>query len=84
MKPVGISAIVGPGRRLGSIDDYAEFRHALAQHCYEAALIVEAFSREWYSKANWKGGITEARASGFTYVAFKKLREELRRRAANG
>jgi hypothetical protein len=75
---------VGPGRRLRTIDDYAEFRHALAQHCYEAALIVEAFSREWYSKANWKGGITEARASGFTYVAFKKLREELRRRAANG
>jgi len=74
---------VGPGRGLRSIGDYAEFRHALAQHCYEAALIVEAFSSEWYSKANWKGGITEAKAAGFTYVAFKKLREELRRRAAD-
>ena len=74
---------VGPGRGTRSIGDYADFRQALAQHCYEAAFIVEAFSGEWYSKANWKGGITQARAAGFTYVAFKKLREELRRRAAD-
>ena len=74
---------IGPGRSLRSISDYADFRQALAQHCYEAALIVEAFSGEWYSKANWKGGVTEARAAGFTHVAFKKLREELRRRATH-
>jgi hypothetical protein len=74
---------VGPDRGLRSIADYADFRQALAQHCFEAALIVEAFSSEWYSKANWRGGITEAKAAGFSYVAFKKLREELRQRAAD-
>jgi hypothetical protein len=74
---------IGPRRGLRSIEDYGAFRQALALHCYEAALIVEAFSSEWYAKANWKGGITEAKAAGFTYVAFKKLREELRRRAVD-
>ena len=63
---------VGPGRGVRSIGDYAEFRHALAQHCYEAALIVEAFSSEWYSKANWKGGITEARGCRLHTRRFQK------------
>jgi hypothetical protein len=74
---------IGPGRGMRSIANYAAFRQALARHCYESALIVETFSGEWYSKANWKGGITKAKVAGFTYVAFKKLREELRRRAAD-
>jgi hypothetical protein len=72
---------VGPDRGLRSMDDYADFRQALAQHCYEATLIVEASASEWYSNTNWKGEITEPRAFAFTYDAFKRLREELRRRA---
>ena len=76
-----ISDHIGPGRSLRSIDDNVAFRAALAQHCFEAAGIIEVFSRDWYSKANWEGGITRAKAAGFTYVAFKKLREELRQRA---
>ena len=75
---------IGPGRGFRSLSDYVAFRQALAQHCYEAALIVEAFSGEWYSKANWEGGITPAKAAGFAHAAFRKLREELRRRAADG
>ena len=74
---------IGPGRGFRSLNDQAVFRQALNQHCYEAALIVEAFSRQWYSKANWEGGVTPAKAAGFVHVAFKKLREELRRRAAD-
>ncbi len=72
----------GPGRGFRSLDDQEVFRRALTQHCYEAALIVETFSRQWYSKANWQGGVTPAKAAGFVNVAFKKLREELRRRTA--
>ena len=74
---------IGPGRGFRSLDDQDVFRRALTQHCYEAALIVETFSRQWYSKANWQGGVTPAKAAGFVHVAFKKLREELRRRAAD-
>jgi hypothetical protein len=75
---------IGPGRRFRSVGNQSEFREARAQHCYEAALIVEAFSGEWYSKTNWLGGITPAKAAGFSHIAFKKLRAELRRRAADG
>jgi hypothetical protein len=74
---------VGPGRALRSIADYAEFRRALAQHCFAVALIVEDLSCEWYSKSNWRGEITEAKATGFAHVAFKRLREELRRRTGD-
>jgi len=74
---------IGPNRSLRSIGDHGDFRQALAQYCFEAALIVETFSGEWYSKANWKGGITEAKAASFTHVAFKKLRAELRQRATD-
>ena len=74
---------IGPGRGFRSLNDQDVFRRALAQHCYEAALIVESFSRQWYSKTNWQGGVTPAKAASFIHVAFKKLREELRRRAAD-
>jgi hypothetical protein len=74
---------IGPGRGFRSLNDQDVFRRALAQHCYEAARIVEGFSRDWYSKTNWQGGVTPAKAAGFVHVAFKKLREELRQRAAD-
>jgi hypothetical protein len=74
---------IGPGRGFRSLSDHVAFRQALAQHCYEAALIVETFSSKWYSKTNWEGGVTPSKASGFAHVAFKKLREELRRRASD-
>lgn len=74
---------IGPGRGFRSLNDQDEFRRALALHCYEAALIVELFSRAWYSKTNWQGGVTPAKAASFIHIAFKKLREELRRRGAD-
>jgi len=74
---------IGPGRNFGSLGEHTAFREALAQRCYEAALIVEAASGEWYSTTNWQGGITPAKAAGFIHVAFRKLREELQRRAAD-
>lgn len=74
---------IGPGRAFGSLSEHTAFREALAQRCYEAALIIEASSAEWYSTTNWQGGITPAKAAGFIHVAFRKLREELQRRAAD-
>lgn len=74
---------IGPGRGFGSLSEHNAFRQALTQRCYEAALVVEASSGEWYSRANWQGGITPEKAAGFIRVAFKKLREELQRRAVD-
>ena len=74
---------IGPGHGFRSVSDQTEFRQALALHCYEAALIVEEFSRAWYAKTNWQGGVTPAKAAGFVHVAFRKVRAELRQRAAH-
>ena len=74
---------VGPGRGFASLADHTAFRQELAQHCYEAALIVEEFSRDWYAKTIWQGGITPAKTAAFVHVAFRKLRAELRQRLAH-
>jgi hypothetical protein len=76
-----VSDHVGPDRGLRSMGDYADLRQALARHCYEVAIILEASAHEWYSNANWKGEITEPGAADFAYDAFRRLRDELRRRA---
>jgi hypothetical protein len=74
---------VGPGRGFESVSDYAEFRQALAQHCYESALVVERFSRDWYVKSNWQGGVTQAKVTTFVHDALRKLRAELRQRGGH-
>lgn len=74
---------IGPGRGFGTVSDQTEFRQALALHCYEAALVVEEFSRAWYAKTNWQGGVTPAKAASFIHVAFRKIRTELRERTAH-
>jgi hypothetical protein len=71
---------VGPGKALASIDKQIEFRGALERHCREASLIVEEFAGGWYSKANYKGGITPAQAQAFTEYTLTKMRAELRAR----
>ena len=42
-------------------------------HCYEAALIVERYSADWFSKSNFEGGITRERADKFGRTAFRKI-----------
>jgi hypothetical protein len=69
---------VGEGRRFATLAQQAEFSKALKSHCNEAAVIVERFSGEWFSKANWvEGGISRKAAAAFTAVAMRKLVEEL-------
>lgn len=72
---------VGPGEAFASIDDQAEFRRALEVHCHDAALIVERYAAEWFSKINFEGGITPAKAEDFAQTAFRKIRAELSHRS---
>ena len=71
---------VGGDRRLKTVDDHTEFNRALELHCRQASRIVEEFAGGWFSKTNFEGGITPEKARGFAWVAFKKIRAELRKR----
>ena len=72
-----LSNYVGPGGRFAGMDGHAEFTRALDVHCQQAARIVEEFSGGWFSKGQFKGPITQQKASGFVHVALKKIRAEL-------
>ena len=79
-----LSNYVGPGGRFSGIDDHAEFTRALDLHCHQASRIVEVFAGGWFSKGQFKGPITQQKASGFVHVALKKLRAELAKGADLG
>jgi hypothetical protein len=66
----------GSDSRFLNINRHTEFNEALDLHCRQASLIIEEFSGGWFSKANFKGGITSEKAAGFVHVALKKLRAE--------
>lgn len=65
---------VGPGEAFASVDDQANFRRALEVHCRDAALIVERYAEEWFSKINFEDGITPEKAEAFAQTAFRKIR----------
>lgn len=79
-----LSAHVGPGKRLASISDRAAFDAALDLHCREASRIVQVFAGGWFSKTNFKGGITPQKARDFSFVALGKIKAELRKRGQDG
>ena len=69
---------------LGSVNANRQFREALALHCKQASKIVEKFAEEWFSKANYQGGITPRKAAGFVGHAVTKLSTELKKGAEGG
>jgi hypothetical protein len=72
---------VGEGGRFADDGVRARFDAALGVHCYEAALIVEAFSGGWYGKNIYQGdGLTRDKVEAFAQYAFRKIRAELVRR----
>jgi hypothetical protein len=70
--------------QLGSIHANRQFREGLSIHCRQASKIVEQFAADWFSKANYKGGITPKKAAGFIAHALTKLVAELQKGAAGG
>ena len=76
-----LSNHVGPGARFASDADRVAFDHALAQHAFETARIVEDFAGGWYGKTVWqKDGLTPQKIDNFARFAFEKVRDELGRR----
>lgn len=75
-----LSNHVGPNSRFRSIGEHSTFNAELDQHCREVARIIKEFAGDWYSKANYEGGVTPVKAAAFVSVALKKIGGELRRR----
>jgi hypothetical protein len=70
--------------KLSGVSANREFRKALELHCRQASKILETFAGEWFSKANYRGGITPRKAAGFVAHAMDKLRAELQQGAEVG
>jgi hypothetical protein len=80
-----LSNHVGPDRRFSSIGEHTEFNLALDRHCRETSRIIKEYAGEWFSKKNFEKALTPDEAGRFASKAFRKIREELRRRReANG
>jgi hypothetical protein len=45
---------LGEGRRFTTLAEQSEFSNSLKTHCREASKILESYSGEWFSKANWR------------------------------
>ena len=67
-----------------SVDANREFRNALSLHCRQASKIVEKFAADWFSKANYRSGITPRKAAGFVAHAMTKLGAEIQQGAEGG
>ena len=78
-----IGTQIGEGQRFATTNQVAQFKSALDVHCHEAAVIVEKFSGEWFSKNYFQnnGSIPKKKTEGFGWFAMKKMREELKQRA---
>jgi hypothetical protein len=77
-----LSNHVGGNGCFADPDEHTAFVEQLARHCREAAAIARRYAGDWYSKANFEGGISPAKAGRFADHALDKLREELRIRGA--
>jgi hypothetical protein len=71
---------VGAGGRFGSISEHTEFNRDLDRHCRETSRILKEYARDWYWNAQSAGEITREKADRFAGYAFKKIRDELRKR----
>ena len=76
-----LSNHIGAGERFQDDAARSRFDEALDRHCREAARIVEEFAGGWYGKNVYqRAGLTPEARTRFAPVAFKKIRNELRKR----
>jgi hypothetical protein len=75
---------VGGNGRFPNPDAHTAFLGDLDHHCRQAALTVRTYAEDWYSKHNFLGGITPAKANRFADHCLTKLRDELLVRGGRG
>ena len=72
-----LSNHVGRSRRFTNVAEHNEFLRDLDNHCRTSTVVLEDFAGIWYSKHNFRGGITREKAGGFVAHALDKMREAL-------
>lgn len=72
-----LSSHVGGNGRFAGSQEHSQFVSQLDTFSREAAVVVKTFAGDWYSKANFEGGITPRKATGFASHALTKLRTAL-------
>ena len=76
-----LSNHIGAGERFRDDAARSRFDEALDRHCRETARIVEEVAGGWYGKNVYQGaGLTPDAVHRFAPFAFKKIRNELRKR----
>ncbi len=75
-----LSNHVGGGRRFQSVDEHNDFLRGVDDHCHVCSKMLRRFAGEWYTKANWKEGISLRKAEGFTAHALDKMCFALRQK----
>lgn len=65
--------------QLPQVGELSRFNEVLKIHCEQSARIVRDFCGEWYSKTEFREGISLDNTSRFMAVALEKLQAELRR-----
>lgn len=71
-----VTAGAGSGP-LAGVPTQSRFNDELSTHCHQSARIVRDFCGDWYSKTEFKEGITPENTSRFMAVALDKLRAEI-------
>lgn len=69
---------VGPGRKIGSLDEHKEFNQAFDLYIRQAVKITDDFTPGWYGKAQYTKNLNHESVSRYTHVAFKKIISEIR------
>ncbi len=73
-----LSNHMGYEKRFSSITEIESFKGDISTFAGQTTRIIDTFSGGWYSNKIWKqGNISTKDASGFAFVALKKLRSDL-------
>jgi hypothetical protein len=68
-----LSNHVGDAGKFAGVNEHSEFNHALDEHCFETAKIIEEFAGGWFSKTNFERGII---TDGDAFCSAIERREE--------
>ncbi len=79
-----LSQHVGGCGRFADPAAHTQFVADLDTHCREATTIVREFVGQWYNRAQFANGISEASARGFSAKGLEKIQNELARRGGLG
>jgi hypothetical protein len=77
-----LSNHVGGNGCFADPEEHSAFVEKLEIHCREVAAVARRYAGDWYSKANFEGGVTPDKARRFANHVLDKLGKQMRIRGA--